>query len=214
MMRERVYGARHGEQAMITHAARIFLLGIILLIGLADAVRAQSTDALYERAKAEGSVTLYGAGPPEPFKRWIKDFQQQYPGVTVVFTGGLSNALDQKIERQIADHKMAADVGIFQTMQDFVRWKQQGALMLFKPDGFDKIDPAFKDEDGAFTTVSVNSSPTPTIRRQSARPTCRNRLWISSSRCSRDSSSPAIRATTMPASWRSTPSSRNTAGTT
>ena len=51
---------------------------------------------------------------------------------------------------------MAADVGIFQTMQDFVRWKQQGALMLFKPDGFDKIDPAFKDEDGAFTTVSVN----------------------------------------------------------
>ena len=141
---------------MIAHAARIFLLGIILLIGLADAVRAQSTDALYERAKAEGSVTLYGAGPPEPFKRWIKDFQQQYPGVTVVFTGGLSNALDQKIERQIADHKMAADVGIFQTMQDFVRWKQQGALMLFKPDGFDKIDSAFKDEDGAFTTVSVN----------------------------------------------------------
>jgi ABC-type Fe3+ transport system substrate-binding protein len=31
-----------------------------------------------------------------------------------------------------------------------------GALMLYKPDGFDKFDPAFKDEDGAFTTVSVN----------------------------------------------------------
>jgi ABC-type Fe3+ transport system substrate-binding protein len=145
-----------GEQAMIAHAARIFLLGIILLIGFADAVRAQSTDALYETAKTEGSVALYGAGPPEPFKRWIEDFQQQYPGVTVAFTGGLSNALDQKVERQIADHKMAADVGIFQTMQDFVRWKKQGALMLFKPDGFDKIDAAFKDEDGAFTTVSVN----------------------------------------------------------
>ena len=141
---------------MIAHAARIFLLGIIIPIGFADAVRAQSTDALYERAKAEGSVTLYGAGPPEPFKRWIKDFQQQYPGVTIEFAGGLSNALDQKIEQQIAAHKMAADVGIFQTMQDFVRWKQQGALMLFRPDGFDKIDSAFKDEDGAFTTVSVN----------------------------------------------------------
>ena len=141
---------------MIKHAARILLLGIILLIGFAAAVRAQSGDSLYERAKAEGTVALYGAGPPEPFKRWIADFQRQYPGVTVDFTGGLSNALDQKIEQQLADRKMAADVGIFQTMQDFVRWKSQGALMLFKPDGFDKIDPAFKDEDGAFTTVSVN----------------------------------------------------------
>ena len=31
-----------------------------------------------------------------------------------------------------------------------------GALMLYKPDGSDTIDPAFKDEDGAFTAVSVN----------------------------------------------------------
>ena len=141
---------------MIRHAARTFFIGILVLIGFAASVRAQSIDALYEKAKAEGTVALYGAGPPEPFKRWIADFQQQYPGVTVAFTGGLSNALDQKIEQQLASHKMAADVGIFQTMQDFVRWKKQGALLLFKPDGFDTIDPAFKDEDGAFTTVSVN----------------------------------------------------------
>jgi ABC-type Fe3+ transport system substrate-binding protein len=141
---------------MITHAARILSLWGIVLLGFTAGARAQNTDVLYERAKAEGTIALYGAGPPEPFKRWIKDFQQQYPGVTVAFTGGLSNALDQKIEQQLADHKMAADVGIFQTMQDFVRWKKQGALLLFKPDGFDKIDPAFKDEDGAFTTVSVN----------------------------------------------------------
>src|SRR5579863_1436760 len=106
---------------MIGRAAQALVVGIIFLIGLADVVRAQSTDALYEQAKAEGTVALYGAGPPEPFKRWIADFQQQYPGVTVDFTGGLSNALDQKIEQQLAAHKMAADVGIFQTMQDFVR---------------------------------------------------------------------------------------------
>jgi ABC-type Fe3+ transport system substrate-binding protein len=141
---------------MIGRAAQALVVGIIFLIGLADVVRAQSTDVLYERAKAEGTVALYGAGPPEPFRRWIADFQKQYPGVTVEFTGGLSNALDQKIEQQLAAHKMTADVGIFQTMQDFVRWKKQGALMLFRPDGFDTIDPAFKDEDGAFTTVSVN----------------------------------------------------------
>ena len=59
---------------------------------------AQSMDRLYERAKAEGTVALYGAGPPEPYRRWIADFQKDYPGVTVDFTGGLSNALDKKIE--------------------------------------------------------------------------------------------------------------------
>ncbi len=68
----------------------------------------------------------------------------------------MSNFLDKKIDRQLADNKIEADVGIFQTIQDFVRWKKAGALMLFKPEGFDTIDPAFKDEDGAFTTVSVN----------------------------------------------------------
>jgi ABC-type Fe3+ transport system substrate-binding protein len=141
---------------MIRHAAPVLSLGLIVLIGFAATVRAQSTDVLYERAKAEGKVTLYGAGPPEPFKRWIADFERDYPGVTVEFTGGLSNALDKKIEQQLADRKMEADVGIFQTIQDFVRWKAMGALMLFKPAGFDQIEPAFKDEDGAFTTVSVN----------------------------------------------------------
>ncbi len=40
--------------------------------------------------------------------------------------------------------------------RDFVRWKREGALLSFRPEGFDQIDPAFKDEDGAFTTVSVN----------------------------------------------------------
>jgi ABC-type Fe3+ transport system substrate-binding protein len=117
---------------------------------------AQSTDALYTQAKLEKTVALYGAGPSDPFKRWVDEFQQRYPGVTVAFTGGLSNALDKRIEQQLADHAMQADVGIFQTMQDFVRWKAIGALMLFKPQGFETIDPAFKDEDGAFTTVSVN----------------------------------------------------------
>jgi ABC-type Fe3+ transport system substrate-binding protein len=129
---------------------------VLALLCVSSLAHAQSMDTLYQRAKAEGSVALYGAGPPQPFQRWIADFQKDYPGVTVDFTGGLSNALDKKIEQQLADHAMQTDVAIFQTMQDFVRWKTMGALMLFKPQGFAAIDPAFKDEDGAFTTVSVN----------------------------------------------------------
>jgi len=39
---------------------------------------------------------------------------------------------------------------LFQTAQDFVRWKQQGKMLAFKPEGFDAIDKSFKDPDGAF----------------------------------------------------------------
>jgi ABC-type Fe3+ transport system substrate-binding protein len=137
-------------------AVRIFSLGGSILICSAPVSRAQSIDALYEQAKLEKTVALYGAGPSDPFKRWVEDFQKAYPGVSVAFTGGLSNALDKKIEQQLAGKTMEADVGIFQTIQDFLRWKKAGALLLFKPEGFEAIDPAFKDADGAFTTVSVN----------------------------------------------------------
>jgi ABC-type Fe3+ transport system substrate-binding protein len=137
-------------------AGRLGLLCVILSICPVSTSRAQSVDSLYEKAKLEKTVSLYGAGPSDPFKRWIEDFQNKYPGVAVHFIGGLSNLLDKRIDQQLADKTMEADVGIFQTIQDFVRWKKTGALMLFKPEGFEAVDPAFKDEDGAFTTISVN----------------------------------------------------------
>ena len=117
------------------NAARLFSLCVILPIWAVATSRAQSVDALYEKAKFEKTVSLYGAGPSDPFKRWIEDFQKKYPGVAVAFTGGLSNILDKKIDQQLADKAMEADVGIFQTIQDFARWKKAGALMLFKPEG-------------------------------------------------------------------------------
>lgn len=119
--------------------------------------RAESIDALYEKAKLEKTLALYGAGPSGSHDRWIKDFQQRFPGVTVALTGGLSNGLNQKIDQQLASKRMETDLAIFQTIQDFGRWKKAGALLLFKPEGSDTIDAAYKDEDGAFTAVSVNT---------------------------------------------------------
>jgi ABC-type Fe3+ transport system substrate-binding protein len=119
--------------------------------------QAESIDALYEKAKLEKTLALYGAGPSGSHDRWIQDFQQRFPGVTVAFTGGLSNGLNQKIDQQIASRRMETDLAIFQTIQDFGKWKKAGALMLFKPEGSETIDPAYKDEDGAFTAVSVNT---------------------------------------------------------
>jgi ABC-type Fe3+ transport system substrate-binding protein len=132
------------------------LLAVAGLIGCVPSLHAQSLEELYEKAKAEKSVALVAAGPSEPYEHWIREFQQLYPGVTVSFTGGLSNGLNRRINQQIADKKVVSDIAIFQTIQDFVRWKREGALMMFRPLGSETIDPAFKDEDGAFTTVGVN----------------------------------------------------------
>ena len=37
---------------------------------------AESIDALYEKAKLEKTVVLYGAGPSGSHDRWINDFQR------------------------------------------------------------------------------------------------------------------------------------------
>ena len=129
----------------------------LCLFCCASLARAESIDELYARAKLEQTLVLYGAGPTGSHDRWIKDFEQRFPGVSVALTGGLSNGLNQRIEQQLANGRMEADLAIFQTIQDFGRWKKRGALLLFKPEGSEAIDPAYKDEDGAFTAVSVNT---------------------------------------------------------
>src|SRR3954470_4464076 len=139
-----------------------FILPQILAVTAASWVtctaptHAQSIDELYEKAKLEKTVVLYGAGPTGSHDRWIKEFEQRFAGVTVAFTGGLSTALNKKIEAQFANQKVETDIAILQTIQDFAKWKKTGSMLPFKPAGWDTIDEAYKDEDGAFVTVSVN----------------------------------------------------------
>lgn len=117
--------------------------------------RAQSADQLYAKAKDEKTLVLYTGGPAQPYERMAKDFMQRYPGIAISVTGGFSNVLDAKINAQMAANKLEVDMAFFQTVQDFVAWKKAHALLPFKPDGFDKIDQRFRDEDGAFTPTSV-----------------------------------------------------------
>ncbi|HEX3506169.1 MAG TPA: extracellular solute-binding protein [Xanthobacteraceae bacterium] len=131
-----------------------------ILAGMAAALcgaaaRAQNADQLYEKAKEERTLVLYSGGPAEPYERMAKEFGARYPGIAVFVTGGFSNVLDRKIDEQLAAHKLEVDMAFFQTVQDFVAWKKQGVLAPFKPDGYDKIDPRFRDADGAFTPTSV-----------------------------------------------------------
>src|ERR1700710_2072997 len=117
----------------------------------------ETLDELYQKANAEKEVVFYSGGPSAPHENRAKLFMQQYPGIAVKVTGGFSNVLNEQIETQMAQKKLAVDMAFFQTVQDFVAWNQQGKLLNFKPDGFDQIYPNFRDEDGAYMSFSANA---------------------------------------------------------
>jgi ABC-type Fe3+ transport system substrate-binding protein len=135
--------------------------GIALLAGLAAALpaRAQSLDDFYTKAKGEGAFAFYVGGPTAPWEARAKVFEERFPGVKVTVGGGFSNVLDRKVDAQLAAGKLEVDAVIFQTAGDFGRWKAEGRLLAFKPDGFDKMDAAFKDADGTFWATMVNVVP-------------------------------------------------------
>jgi ABC-type Fe3+ transport system substrate-binding protein len=123
------------------------------------AARAETIDEIYAKARAEGSLVIYKGGPVVDYERWSKEFEALFPGIKVSVTGGFSNVLDARIEEQLKAKQLSVDFAVFQTIQDFIRWKRQGALLDFKPDGWSQIDPTFKDNDGAWVSVSVNAMP-------------------------------------------------------
>ena len=126
---------------------------------LAGGARAESLDAIYAKAKEEKSLAFYAGGPTAPWEAAIKRFSEKYPGIDVSVSGGFSNVLDKKVDAQLKNQKMEVDFAVFQTVQDFVRWKKEGALLKYKPEGWSKIDAGFKDRDGAFVGVAVNAHP-------------------------------------------------------
>lgn len=128
-------------------------------VALTTAAHAQTLDEIYAAAKAEGSFTLYAGGPTAPWEARAKVFEQRFPGIKVSITGGFSNVLNSRIEKQLADGKLEVDAAVFQTLQDFVSWKSRGQLSTAKPIGFDALDPSFRDPDGAFYAMYVNAMP-------------------------------------------------------
>lgn len=133
-------------------------LALCLAIGPFSApTRAETLDELYTKAKTEKSLVIYAGGPVSNYEPLAREFENKFPGLTVSIEGGFSNVLNQKIERQFSDQRLEADMALFQTAQDFVRWKGQGKMLAFKPEGFDAVDKSFKDPDGAFIVWYVGT---------------------------------------------------------
>lgn len=119
-------------------------------------VCAETLDEIYEKAKAEQALVFYAGGPTGPHEARIKQFEARFPGIKVKVEGGFSNVLNEKIEKQIANGKLDVDMALFQTVQDFVAWKQRGVLLAFKPDGFEQVYPNYRDDDGTYMAFNAN----------------------------------------------------------
>src|ERR1019366_1282992 len=72
-------------------------------------VSAETTDQLYEAAKVEKTLVLWGAGPSAGYETAARAFEQQFPGVTVILMGGFSNVLNARIEEQFSAKKVETD---------------------------------------------------------------------------------------------------------
>lgn len=118
-------------------------------------VHAETVDELYHTAKQEGALTFYAGGPTAPYEARIKQFQEKFPGIQVSVTGGFSNVLNQRIEKQMSDGKIEVGFAVFQTVQDFVGWKRRDKLLAFKPEGFDQIIANLRDPDAAYMAFAA-----------------------------------------------------------
>ena len=123
----------------------------------AGLAHAQSMDELYEKAKLEKELVIYGGGPISLYEIRAQEFEKKYPGIKVTIHAGFSNEHDKKINQQLKTKTLDADLAILQTVPDFIRWKKEGVLANFKPDGSEAIDKSFKDPDGYYVGVFVTA---------------------------------------------------------
>jgi ABC-type Fe3+ transport system substrate-binding protein len=129
----------------------------LALAVLPSPLAAQTMAELYDKARQEGALTIYGGGPTSLYEVPARAFEQQYPGIKVTIHAGFSNVHNQAINAQLKAGMLDADLAILQTAGDFIVWKREGVLAAFKLDGWDTIDQTFKDADGHYVGVFVTA---------------------------------------------------------
>jgi ABC-type glycerol-3-phosphate transport system substrate-binding protein len=134
---------------------RLGIIAAAITFAATPALAQVDMNALYDAAKKEGALNIYGGGPQAPYRARIARFEQQFPGIKVNFVNGPSNVLSERIDKARKDGKPEADAAFLQTIQDYVAWKKAGVLIPFKFDAWDLIPASFKDPDGMFSAHSL-----------------------------------------------------------
>src|SRR6516162_6718937 len=86
--------------AMVATVCRRMALPLIALLTLLplSALRAETLDELYEKAKAEKSLVFYTGAGVAAAKATAEAFEKRFPGISVTGKGGFSNVLDSRSE--------------------------------------------------------------------------------------------------------------------
>ena len=123
---------------------------------------ARTLDQLYQAALKEGGkLRIYAGGDTATQQDGTKAaFKAQFPDIDLTMIVDYSKFHDARVDTQLATGTLVPDVVQLQTLQDFPRWKAEGALLPYKPAGFSRIHPAFKDPDGAWTGIFVDAFST------------------------------------------------------
>ncbi|WP_328444184.1 ABC transporter substrate-binding protein [Amycolatopsis sp. NBC_00438] len=117
----------------------------------------RTLDELYRAALAEGGKLVIYAGGDTPTQQDATKaaFKARFPGIDLTLIVDYSKYHDVRVDNQFATGTLVPDLVQLQTVQDFVRWKEQGRLLGYKPAGFSKVHDAFKDRQGAWVAVSA-----------------------------------------------------------
>ncbi len=124
----------------------------------APTVENRSLDEIYQAALAEGGVVTVWHGGDEKDQQdgsLKQQFEQRFPGLTLNLTVDLSKYLNGNLDRQLAANKVHVDSIILQTLHDFPRWAQEGALLNYAPLNFEQVHPAFRDTWAAYYGVTI-----------------------------------------------------------
>lgn len=121
-------------------------------------VETRSLDEIHQAALQEGGiVTLWHGGAADDQENFMKrGFEKRFPGMTLNVSVTSSNYHGPNIDRQLATGNLYVDSAALQTTQYYPRWKEEGALLNYKPHGFEQAYDAFKDIDGAWTGYTIN----------------------------------------------------------
>ncbi|MGF7111598.1 hypothetical protein QF017_001083 [Pseudomonas laurylsulfatiphila] len=140
-------------------AAVISLLGGFCAVQAAVPEESRRLEALHKAALAEGGrVIEYAGGDTAGQQDGMKSaFESRFPCMTLDVIVDFSKFHEARIDNQIATKSLVSDVVQIQTLQNFPCWKSEGRLLPYKPIGWSKVYPAFKDKDGAYTGVFVDA---------------------------------------------------------
>ncbi|EKG19700.1 Bacterial extracellular solute-binding family 1 [Macrophomina phaseolina MS6] len=120
-------------------------------------VENRTLDDIYQAALKEGgTLTVWHGGDEKNQQDSLKQaFEAKFPGITLNITVDLSKYHDVNLDTQLATNNVYVDSVILQTLHDYPRWKSQGALLPYKPLGWEQIEDPYKDNDGYYTGMYI-----------------------------------------------------------